>query len=403
MKGELIPEPALAATPEAADPRPRTLVVGEPAGWAPGPGLEQALELRRASAEGALREIAADAVAVLLLDGRLPCGELSPILERLGPPGRAGRPVVLVVTAGGQRTHVEARLVDHADDFVNGLLGEEVLLARIRMALRLKAAFEELSRKNAELQEMGARFESLARRMSDELRLAANLQRSLLPPPLVHPRLDLAREFLPFREVGGDYFDLVPLGDARLAIAIGDVMGKGLPAALLAAHLKACLRAHLQGGEVPVEEVVTGVNQLFGEVTPKGLFASLFFGIFDLEHGTLEYANAGHDYPFLVAEGGLRDLADGGAVLGLLENVRYERGVARIEPGDLVVFYSDGVTDRENAQGEGFGVERLKQAALRSRRDPARIALYTLLGEVQGWSSGTPPEDDMTLVVARLL
>ena len=88
-------------------------------------------------------------------------------------------------------------------------------------------------------------------------------------------------------------------------------------------------------------------------------------------------------------------------MLGLLESCRYEAAEQTVEPGDLLVFYSDGVTDRENQMAESFGVDRLKQASLRSRGDEARIALYTLLGEIQGWSAGKTPDDDMTLVVAR--
>lgn len=260
---------------------------------------------------------------------------------------------------------------------------------------------DELSRKNAALSEMAARLEAMARRMSEELRLAANVQRCLLPPPVDHPRFELAWEFLPFRELGGDYFDLVPLSAGRYALAIGDVMGKGVSAALLSANLKACLRANLQGGQIPAEEMVSRVNRLFHEVTPKGLFASLFFGVLDVDAGLLEYANAGHDYPFVVSpSGAIRDLAAGGTVLGLLPDSRYQRGMVEVGPADLLVFYSDGVTDRMNCSGEPFGLPRLKQAALRALRDPARIALYMLLGEVQAWSAG-PPEDDLTLAVAR--
>jgi sigma-B regulation protein RsbU (phosphoserine phosphatase) len=260
---------------------------------------------------------------------------------------------------------------------------------------------DELSRKNAALSEMAVRLEAMARRMSDELRLAANIQRCLLPPPVHDPRLELAWEFLPFRELGGDYFDLVPLSAGRFALAIGDVMGKGVSAALLSSNLKACLRANLQGGQIPAEEMVSRVNRLFHEVTPKGLFASLFFGVLDVEAGLLEYANAGHDYPFVVSpSGAIRDLTEGGTVLGLLPDSRYERGTVAVAPRDLLVFYSDGVTDRMNCSGEPFGLPRLKEAAARALRDPARIALYMLLGEVQAWSAG-PPEDDLTLVVAR--
>jgi sigma-B regulation protein RsbU (phosphoserine phosphatase) len=138
-------------------------------------------------------------------------------------------------------------------------------------------------------------------------------------------------------------------------------------------------------------------------VVPNGLFASLFFGVFDLEASALAFVNAGHHYPFLMtAQGEVRDLVQGGTVLGLVEDSAYEQGSVSFRPDDLFVFYSDGITDRTNPQGELFGAERLKEAAARTGTDSsARITLYSLLGEVQGWSAGAPAEDDMTLVVAR--
>lgn len=261
----------------------------------------------------------------------------------------------------------------------------------------------ELSRKNAELEELTSRLEALSRRMSEELRLAARVQRSLLPAPLSHPRLDLALEFLPFRELGGDYVDLISLGDDRLAFAIGDVMGKGVSAALLAANLQACLRSSLQAGIVEPVPLVERVNRLFGEVSPKSLFASLFFGVFDFARGRLEYTNAGHDYPFkMCALGTTRELVEGGPVLGLLESARYESGSVCFDAHDLFIFYSDGLTDRTDLGGQAFGSPRLIQSASRHRASPSRILLYALLGEVQDWSAGRPPEDDLTLAVARV-
>jgi sigma-B regulation protein RsbU (phosphoserine phosphatase) len=262
----------------------------------------------------------------------------------------------------------------------------------------------EIARRDAEIEELKGRLDAMSRRMAEDLRLAISVQRGVLPPALHHPGLELAREFIPLREIGGDYYDLVPLGPDRIAFAIGDVMGKGVAAALIAANLKASFRAQMQDGAVAVHEAVARMNRLFWEATPRGLFATFFVGIFDLARGTLEYVNAGHDYPFVVKpDGGVFDLAAGGTVLGLLEEARYERGEVQVQVDDLVVFYSDGLTDRTNAEGEIYGIERLKEAALRSRSDNARIALYSLLGEAQGWSSGSPPEDDLTLVVAKLV
>jgi len=393
------PVPAASPAPEA---RARAFVVGEPGGFRD-KDLAGALEVQRVRPADLVQALGNGAPDVLFLDGQLPAATLTQILEVVGRPGKAGRPAVIVVTENGRRTQVEARLVDHADDFVNGSLGEEVLLARVRVALRMRAVLDELARKNNELEGLYARVDNMARRMAEELRLASHVQRSLLPPPLHHPHLDVAGEFIPVREIGGDYYDLIPLDRGRLAVAIGDVMGKGVPAALLAANLKACLRAQVQASETAPDEMIARVNRLFWEVTPKGLFASLFFGVLDHEAGVMDYVNAGHEHPFVVGTGGaLLDLAEGGTVLGLMEKSRYRRGQAPLGRGDMIVFFSDGLTDRTSPIGEMFGVERLKEAAARSRADAARIALYSLLGEVQGFSGGLPAEDDVTLIVTRV-
>jgi serine phosphatase RsbU (regulator of sigma subunit) len=401
--GEASTEPGR-STPAPEATRAKVVWVGNLPVWAKSDAVTGALDIVEAAPDDFLAVLETNHPDLLLVDGLVPPLALSRVLESVGPPGPLGRPAVLLLTDNGRRASVEARLLDHADDFVNAALGEEVLLARVRVALRTRAYVEELGRKNAELEELYGRVGTMARRMGEELRLASHVQRSLLPPPLHHGALDLASEFMPVREIGGDYFDVLPLEAGRLAVAIGDVMGKGVPAALLAANLKACLRAQVQAGGVAPEQTITRVNRLFWDVTPKGLFASLFFGVFDFQAGLFEYVNAGHDHPLLAhVDGEVTDLGTGGTVLGLIEDSTYERGRVPFARDDLFVFFSDGLTDRTNGRGEMYGVDRLRDAALRSRRDPARIVLYSLLGEVQGWSNGTLPEDDTTLIVAKAL
>jgi sigma-B regulation protein RsbU (phosphoserine phosphatase) len=270
--------------------------------------------------------------------------------------------------------------------------------------LQTAAADAQVDREVSELEVLRRQFESLASRVAEDLRLAGKVQRGLQPGPVQHPRLDLAREFIPFREVGGDYYDVVTLPQDRVALAIGDVMGKGIPAALLAATLTATVRSQIQSGQSLPCELVAHVNRVFWQVSPPGLFASLFYGVLDLTSGTLDYVNAGHDYPFLLRAdggGGPEPLSEGGTVLGLIEDACFARGTVRLQASDVMVLYSDGITDRANPEGELYGLERLTEAAARSRRDPARICLYSILGDLQGWSRGTPAEDDATLIVAR--
>ena len=384
----------------------QALLVGQLPAMAGVPDLETELELRRIPtdrAPEAIREAAAD---VVVLDGGLSDRDLEPVLSAVESLEETVRPSLVVVTATERRSSFDRRRgwrrPPHA--VLDGRRGGGEVVAGIQAVVQARRLTAELARRDAQLRDLQHRLDLLSGQMAEELRLASRMQRSLLPPAVEHPRLDVAREFLPFREIGGDYYDFLPLGPNRLAFAIGDVMGKGIAAALLAASLKAAVRAQLQGGAgaATPAEVVARVNRLFGEVAPRGLFASLFFAIFDLETLDLEYVNAGHDYPFVVrADGTVGDLGEGGTLLGLVDGSSYEAGRARLQRDDVVVFYSDGVTDRGDEDGNGFGADRLKEAARRSRADAARIILYSMLGDVQGWSGGTPAQDDATLVVFK--
>jgi serine phosphatase RsbU (regulator of sigma subunit) len=404
LHAPLLPGSGFFAVPEripAPSPRARVALVGRPNGLR-GPRL-----IARECDVVVLPEDDAQALAtadvhVVLVDGAWPAKRIEAALQGLVGRDEASRPVVLLVLTSTRPPKLSESVQGIVDDVVAGTLGERQVLARIQAALRVRGWMTELSRKNAELETLYHRLEVLAGRMAEELRLASNVQRSLMPPPLQHARLEFAREFIPCREIGGDFYDFVPIGPHTLAFAIGDVMGKGVPAALLAANLKALIRAQIEQGDVCPVALVAKVNRLFWDVVPTGLFASLFFAVFDLEKGVADYVNAGHHYPFLVpAEGDVRDLVQGGTVLGLAEDSVYEQARMPVAPGDLFVFYSDGITDRMDPTGELFGIERLKEAALRARGDAARISLYSLLGEVQGWAQGAAAEDDMTLVVAR--
>ena len=164
--------------------------------------------------------------------------------------------------------------------------------------------------------------------------------------------------------------------------------------------MAAFLWAQLQEADPKPAGVVARVNRLFWEVSPPGLFASLFFAVLDPTSGALDYVNAGHDHPLLLSGGGTVALGTGGMVLGLGPDALYEPAGVRLDAGDALVAFSDGIVERSNRHGELYGVERLADAARRAS-GPARILLYSLLGDIQDFSDGLPAEDDATLVVLR--
>jgi sigma-B regulation protein RsbU (phosphoserine phosphatase) len=209
--------------------------------------------------------------------------------------------------------------------------------------------------------------------MRQDVELAHHIQEALLPgcSPEV-PGYDICGTTVAAKRVGGDYFDFIPLPDQRWAIALGDVSGKGIPASLLMANLQATLRSQAHTVQ-SCHEGLTGINRMLFLSTTPDKFATLFYCLLDTRSHILTYCNAGHEQPFLFqADGQMRRLDRGGLAVGILEEFDYEDDVFMMQPGDMVVIFSDGVTDMNNAAGEYFGEDRLRDLAERSRDLPAQ-------------------------------
>jgi phosphoserine phosphatase RsbU/P len=203
---------------------------------------------------------------------------------------------------------------------------------------------------------------------------------------------------LPFHEIGGDYFDFFRNGDGQIALCIADVMGKGVPAALLMSNLQAAVHGLNRAGLAPAE-LTSRVNGALCKNPRGGKFVSFFFALLNAASGTLVYTNAGHNAPTLVrANGEMERLSDGGGVLGIFPGAVFEEGEARLGAGDLLALFTDGLTEVCNPAGEELGEARLMKL-LRNRRDlpPEQIHL-AVLGDSKVFSGG-PFRDDATLVV----
>jgi sigma-B regulation protein RsbU (phosphoserine phosphatase) len=199
--------------------------------------------------------------------------------------------------------------------------------------------------------------------------------------------------------VSGDLFDYLPVSGCCVGIAIADSSGHGLPAALLARDVITALRT-ASGQGAPVAEIVGRVNTVIQHAALSGTFVSLFYGQLS-DDGTLEYCNAGHELPLLISRNRIRRLDVGGTVLGPLPSARYESSRVRLEPGDTLVLYTDGIPERINAAGSFFGVERIEQLVSRLIDRPAQAVTASLLAEVDAFAAGVPAQDDMTVVVVR--
>jgi phosphoserine phosphatase RsbU/P len=240
------------------------------------------------------------------------------------------------------------------------------------------------------------------RRAAHELAIARQVQARLFPQSLPALRsLDYAGACLPARAVGGDYYDFLSLGPGRLGLVIGDVMGKGIAAALLMANLQANLRSQVAFALDEPARLLQSVNQLFCENSPEGAFASLFFADYHDASGALRYVNCGHLAALLLHRDGTLDrLASTSTVLGLFRQWECSVGEVRLQSDDVLALYTDGVTEAFDEAGEEFGERRLVDALRRHRDRPSESLLASLVDEVRSYS---PHEqhDDLTLIVAR--
>lgn len=239
-------------------------------------------------------------------------------------------------------------------------------------------------------------------KMEQEMRIAAEIQQALMPKPFATLRfVEAAAASLPCRSIGGDFFDYLDFDGQAFGFTLGDVAGKGPPAALLSALMQGMFASQVHGMDGPAS-FVTVANQVLCRRGIESRFVTLMLGIVSAD-GTLTYTNAGHNPPFVVGPGGVRRLETGGPVVGLLEFAPYTQASVRLEPGDTVVVFSDGVSEAQNAAGDDFGDDRVL-AAIQAPAGTGAQALVTQVFEaVRTFTAGTAQGDDITAMVIRYL
>jgi serine phosphatase RsbU (regulator of sigma subunit) len=263
-----------------------------------------------------------------------------------------------------------------------------------RVAERTEQLKSAMARQQEEAQER--------ERIEQELRVARLIQQTLLPKALPGlPGYDVAAYYRPAREVGGDFYDFLELEDGRLGLVVGDATGHGVPAALMMANTQSVLRAVAQRGGSEPGRILAEVNEVLRSYIPPSMFVTCFYAILDPKSGTLRYANAGHDLPYLWNGGDCEELRARGMPLGLMPGMIYEEKEMVLDTGDSVLFYSDGLVEAHNPEGEMFGFPRLRALIAqhgeeeRALRDFLMKELHSFTGEE--WEQ----EDDITLVTLR--
>jgi phosphoserine phosphatase RsbU/P len=270
------------------------------------------------------------------------------------------------------------------------------------------AAQTGLALENGRLTEV-IREEAAAReKRNRELELAREVQERLFPQQYPQIRgLEYVGVCRPALGVGGDYYDFIEVWEGGLAIAVGDISGKGISAALLMATLRAFLRGQKIDRQTDLTVVIANLSRLVFESSAHNRYATFFLGVFDSASRVLNYVNAGHNPPFLIRAGGpdseVLRLEEGGAVVGLLPNCCWTQGQVTLEPGDLLVAYTDGISEAMNEAEEEWGEERLLAAVQANRTTPPQSMLDQLMVSADSFIAGAPQHDDMTIVVLRAL
>jgi len=259
---------------------------------------------------------------------------------------------------------------------------------------------ERLERRNAELQHTVEAGTARLELQEQELQRAEEIQRSLLPKQIPQvPGFEVAAAWLPARTVGGDYYDVLRLGGHRLGICIADVVGKGVSAALLMANVQAAVRAFATESESPAG-LCASVNRLLCENIATGKFVTFLYGILDGETHKFQYCNAGHLYPILVSSGSARTLEQGGAVLGVFPEWKYEDATVGLGAGDRLLLFTDGITEATGADGREFEEAGIAAFAGANSALPAQELNGRLLAEVTAYCSGQFQDDATLLVIA---
>jgi len=237
-------------------------------------------------------------------------------------------------------------------------------------------------------------------RMEQELRIAAEIQQALLPEPRRKGEFfEAVGQSVPCRSIGGDFFDYVDLPNGAFGFAVGDVAGKGAPAALLTAVLQGVFASQASSGSSP-SETLSRVNIALIRRAIESRFATALYAIIGPK-GELTYCNAGHNPPMVFGKDGVQRLEKGGLILGLFEHATFEEGTATLDPGDLLVAFSDGVTEALSTEGEEYGEQRLLDCVQANRDKSVAELLDSIFASVREFTAGAVQSDDVTALVLR--
>jgi len=242
-------------------------------------------------------------------------------------------------------------------------------------------------------------------RIAEQMRLAGVIQRRMIPntAPLVSG-LDIAATYIPCFDVGGDFYDFLRISDNCIAVAIADVIGKGIPAAIMTSSFRGALRAYtdMEGAKEAIGKIVGKLNKMACGECRDGEFVTLFYAIIDVKEKTITYCNCGHEPTILIRDGQISELDKGGLVLGVEPSAEYEIGTLSLKDGDSMLFFTDGLTDAVNFEGQLWGREKMLKSAINFTAGNAERMIKNILGYRRRFVGFAKQVDDTSVIVVKV-
>lgn len=303
----------------------------------------------------------------------------------------------VIVSAYGDMENIRTAMNRGAYDFITKPIDLNDLEITIEKSLRETELYK---------QALSSRDRLIA--IQQELDIATAIQTSILPktfPPFPDRKeFEIYAKMIPAKEVGGDLYDFFLIDKHRLGIIIGDVSGKGIASALLMAVCKTLLKATAYKG-IPADNILSEVNNILVDESPSNMFVTVFYGVLDTRNGAFEYCNGGHIPPYLISNDGTVKQLDniGGLLLGAMKDVEYESNMIKISHGETLFFFTDGITEAFNKEGEEFKENRLVDSLLMNNLQSVNNIVNNIFIDVQAFAEGTEQSDDITCLALKFL
>lgn len=303
--------------------------------------------------------------------------------------------IVVMITGHESVENAVEAMKSGADDYI-----PKPILDPDEMLMKLAKA--------AEIRHIKKENRNFHRRLEAELDIARKIQQVLLPQQVPKlDQIDISAFSQSAKQVGGDYHDLIEISSDRLGIAIGDVSGKGMPASLLMANVQASIRRYSESGYSP-KDIMFKINNAFCPICQfieEHRFITLFYGILNAKNKTLLYSNAGHNYPILFRNDEIAyELStEDGLPCGIFENSSYDENIIELKSGDILLFYTDGITEAMNSDYEVYGEERLINLVLENINNRSEKIIEYICEDLTSFMGNSNPYDDMTLIIVKIL